>query len=87
MLFHHVGIATEDINVLIDKLKVVLDIKEISEIVYDELQDANLCMVTLSDGTRIELISGNMVEKIVKKEIIYIICVLVQRVLKVNSKD
>ncbi len=67
MLFHHVGIATEDINVLIDKLKVVLDIKEISEIVYDELQDANLCMVTLSDGTRIELISGNMVEKIVKK--------------------
>lgn len=67
MKFHHIGIATEDINVLVDKLKKVLDIKEISEIVYDELQDANLCMVTLADGTKIELISGNMVEKLVRK--------------------
>lgn len=67
MKFHHIGIATEDINSLIEKLRSVLEIKQVSNVVYDDLQDANLCMVTLEDGTNIELISGNMVEKIVKK--------------------
>lgn len=67
MKFHHIGIATEDINYLLMKINSFLDILQVSEIVYDEKQDASLCMVTLSDGMKLELISGNMVERIVKK--------------------
>ncbi len=67
MKFHHIGIATEDINKSIEKLKKYFDIKEISEIVYDKNQDANLCMLTISDGIMIELISGGVVTNIVKK--------------------
>lgn len=67
MKFHHIGIACEDINLLLDKLKKFMKIVDVSEIVYDELQDANLCMISLEDGTKIELISGNIVSNIVKK--------------------
>ena len=67
MKFHHIGIATEDIDKMISKLKEFFEIKEISDIVYDKNQDANLCMITLEDGIKIELISGNVVSNIVKK--------------------
>ena len=65
--FHHIGIATENIESTIKYLKEIMSIKNISEKVYDRNQDANLCMLTLEDGTKIELISGKIVEKIVKK--------------------
>lgn len=68
MKFHHIGIATEDINSLFKKIDSFFDILEVSEIVFDEKQNANLCMVTLSDGIKLELISGEMVDKLVKKK-------------------
>ncbi len=67
MKFHHIGIATDDIPSLIEKINKYFNLKNITDIVYDELQDGSLCMVTLDDGTNIELISGNIVENIVKK--------------------
>ena len=67
MKFDHIGIATSDIDSLIAKLEGILKIESKSSIVYDELQDANLCMLTLEDGTKIELISGKVVENLVKK--------------------
>lgn len=67
MKFHHIGIATESIKDTLESLKKVMKIKDISESVYDELQDAFLCMITLEDGTNIELIEGHMVENLVKK--------------------
>ena len=67
MEFHHIGIATENIDEMILKLKKFFKIKDISDKVYDENQDANLCMVTLEDGVKIELISGNVVSNILKK--------------------
>ena len=67
MKFHHIGIATENIEDTIKYLKELFTIKEISETVYDKNQDANLCMIILEDGTNLELVSGNVVEKIVKK--------------------
>ena len=67
MKFHHIGIATENINDSLEYLKNILEIDQISEVVYDKNQDAKLCMVTLKDGTKLELVSGNVVEKIVKK--------------------
>ena len=81
MKFHHIGIATEDIEVTLDKIKKYFNIKEISEIVYDPKQDANLCMITLEDGIMIELINGKVVENILKKrQYLYHTCYTVKNI-------
>ncbi len=67
MKFHHIGIATEDIYKTLEKLKKFFNIKNISEVIYDKNQNANLCMIMLDDGIMIELISGDVVANIVKK--------------------
>lgn len=70
MKFHHIGIATKDISKTLLYIKSVYDdIENITDIIYDELQQANLCMVTLQDGTNIELVSGSQVSTYVKKRI------------------
>ncbi len=68
MKFHHIGIATQDINEEIKQLKKYLNIKNISETVYDQNQDAYLCMLTLADNIKIELISGPIVQNMLKKK-------------------
>ena len=81
MKFHHIGIATEDIEKSIEKLKKYFDIKEISKIVYDKNQDANLCMLEMSDGIMIELISGGVVSNLVKKrQYLYHTCYSVKNI-------
>ena len=73
--FHHIGLATENIEDSIKEMKNYFDIIDISKTVYDDKQDASLCMLTISDGTKIELISGNQVLKLVKKrQFLYHIC-------------
>lgn len=67
MIFHHVGIACKDIPIELQKLKKIHSIIEQSEIVYDELQDANLCMVTIEGGFKMEFVSGKTVEIFIKK--------------------
>ena len=79
MKFHHIGIATEDIKNLISKLKKYFDIKEISDIIYDPKQDANLCMLTTNDNLKIELISGEVVKNLVRKrQFLYHTCYTVK---------
>ncbi len=81
MKFHHIGIATEDIEKSIEKLKKYFDIKEISKIVYDKNQDANLCMLEMNDGIMIELISGGVVSNLVKKrQYLYHTCYSVKNI-------
>ena len=73
--FHHIGLATENIEESIEEMKNFFDITHISDVVYDEKQNANLCMLTIADGTKIELISGGQVERLVKKrQFLYHIC-------------
>lgn len=67
MKFHHIGIATNDINNTLTKIKKFINIKDISDIVYDKNQEAYLCMITLDGGIKIELVSGKIVENFVKK--------------------
>ena len=58
MKFHHVGIACKDIASVkadIEKNHVVV---KSSEVVFDEHQDANLCLLTLQEGVNLELVSG-----------------------------
>lgn len=68
MKFHHIGIATENIENTIIKLRKYMNVNNISEIIYDEKQDANICMLTLEDGTQLELVSGKVVENILKRK-------------------
>lgn len=87
MKFHHIGIATSDIDELINKISKYMDIKEKSSIIYDKLQDANLCMLTLSDGTRLELIEGKIVENLVKKrQFLYHTCYSVKDITKTKEE-
>ena len=83
MEFHHIGIATDSIEKSISKLKKYFKIIEISETVYDPNQDANLCMVTINGGIKIELINGKVVENILKKrQYLYHTCYTVEDIEK-----
>lgn len=67
MRLHHIGIAAEKMEDMISYVTSLFPVETISETVYDGKQNAHLCMLTLKDGSRIELVSGPMVEKRVKK--------------------
>lgn len=67
MIFHHIGIACKNIPKELQRLKKIHLIIDQSEIVFDELQDVNLCMVTIEGGFKMELVSGKTVETLVEK--------------------
>ncbi len=87
MTFHHIGIATNDIEQLKEKLCNYLKIMEISETVYDKNQDAFLCMLTLENNVKMELISGHVVEGIIKKrQYLYHTCYSVKNINETITK-
>lgn len=69
MKFHHLGIACDDIKETLGFIKNTHRVVAVSETVYDPLQDASLCMITLEEGPDIELISGGAVVNLRKKRI------------------
>ncbi len=71
MKFHHVGVACRNMDEEIANICRIHDIVNKSLVVHDEQQNAELVLLTLSDGTNIELISGKQVEGLVKKNIAY----------------
>lgn len=75
MRLHHIGIACADINQMKRYMAQLYDVVKISDKIYDNFQEAELCMITLNDGTQVELVHGKPVEKLVKKkQFIYHIC-------------
>ncbi len=74
MRFHHVGLACENIEKELESLRQIFEDIEFSEKVYDPMQNVELCMVNMN-GIRVELISGQPVENILKRKIkLYHIC-------------
>ena len=71
MKFHHVGVACKNIDEEIASISAIHQVVEITPAVFDEEQNAELALLTLADGTRIELISGKQVETLIKKHITY----------------
>jgi len=71
MKIHHVGIACQDINEAIQEFRKHHTILEQSKIVYDELQNAYLCMIKADTGFDYEFISGEQVNKLSKKGVTY----------------
>ena len=66
MKFHHIGIATDNIEATIAYLKAFFIINHISEVIHDDKQNADLCMVT-TENLNIELIAGEITKNILKK--------------------
>lgn len=70
MKLHHTGCACKDIHKTAAQLAKQFDAK-CSDIVFDKNQNAELCMLTLKDGSQIELVSGDVVKSFVAKGVTY----------------
>ena len=68
---HHVGIACEDMDKCANFIRNTMNVVSETERVFDPLQDATVCILKLEDGTRLELITGNMVKDIIAKGVTY----------------
>lgn len=68
--FHHIGIVARDMNETLKFLRENFVILSVSDVVYDQKQDATLQLVKTKD-LAIELISGRIVENLIKKSITY----------------
>lgn len=76
---HHIGLATADIEQSKAYLSEFFTIVNSSDIVYDQKQHAKLCMLTMNDGTLIELVEGEVVQNYIKKRnFVYHICYLAE---------
>lgn len=75
MKIHHIGIATDSIEKTLEEVRNDFEIKDVSDIVYDEKQDARLCMLTTMHNEKIELIEGEAVKNFLKrKQYLYHTC-------------
>jgi methylmalonyl-CoA/ethylmalonyl-CoA epimerase len=75
MKLHHIGVACKNIDEGIDNVSKVHQVIKQSPVFFDEQQNAELVLLTLADGTHIELIAGKPVENLLKKGITwYHIC-------------
>lgn len=71
MRIHHVGVACADIEAGVRELRAIYDVVEVSEIVFDEHQNASVCLIRTNNGLDIELVSGEPIRGLLQKEISY----------------
>lgn len=75
MKFHHIGIACLDIGYMKQYLNNLYGVSSVSEKIFDERKGTELCVIILKDGTKIELVSGEIVEDLLKrKNYLYHMC-------------
>lgn len=75
MKLHHIGIAAENMSDMIAYVNDLFPVKHISDVVFDEKQNGSLCMITLEDDSRIELIAGPVVAgRLKKRQFLYHTC-------------
>lgn len=80
---HHIGLATVDIEQSKAYLSEFFTIVNTSDIVYDPNQHTKLCMLTINDGTLIELVEGEIVQNYIRKRnFVYHICYLTENIEK-----
>lgn len=81
MKLHHIGIASDNIKKSIERLRMIYDLKNVGEIIYDELQEVELCYIETTNGVNIELISGEKVKSFCKNLTpIYHLCYQVKNI-------
>lgn len=64
MRLHHMGIAVLNIEKAKQEIQLLYPDAKCSDVVYDEAQDAYLCLIDLSKEIRLELVSGEKVKRI-----------------------
>jgi methylmalonyl-CoA/ethylmalonyl-CoA epimerase len=75
MQLHHIGVACRNIDEEIEEISRIHEVVSRTPVVNDPEQDAQVVMLTLGDGTRIELVAGRQVETLVKRNIgLYHLC-------------
>jgi len=73
--FHHNGFACQNIEEGIQYVKEMYDVTHISPIVFDEYQDASVCLIAANNNIHIELVAGKQVESLLNKGIsLYHVC-------------
>jgi len=87
MRFHHIGVATNNINEAIDVYRKVGVCRILTDKVFDQQQDATVQIIALH-GFYIELVSGNRVKDILLRNIpVYHICFTTDRSLEEEIKE
>lgn len=71
MKIHHIGIACKNINKAIKAYSSMYNVVGVSEIVHDDLQNADLCILKTDNGLDVEFISGEQVASLLKSRINY----------------
>ena len=75
MKFHHIGVACENINDTRNFISSTFQVKEYGDIVFDEYQGVDLCIIKTVCNNTIELISGKTVLSfITKRQYLYHTC-------------
>lgn len=74
MKIHHVGIACKNIEKAIIEYKRCFNVVEETPIIYDDLQNANLCLLKTDTGLDVEFISGEQVANLGKSSTYYHLC-------------
>jgi len=71
MKFHHIGIATKNIEKALTDYKSMHDVIYSSDIIYDEEQESYLAYVETNENVNIEFISGDKVKNLIEKGITF----------------
>jgi methylmalonyl-CoA/ethylmalonyl-CoA epimerase len=69
MKLHHIGIACRDIDEEIRSIAKINTIREQSAVFFDEEQNAQVVLLSLADGTQMELVAGKQVETMIRMNI------------------
>ena len=67
VILHHVGLACQEINSARRWFVEAFPTANVSQIVIDPLQNAELCLVSFDTGSMIELVSGPIVKTVLEK--------------------
>jgi len=68
---HHIGVACDDIDRVREFIRRSHDVIGDSGIIDDPRQHVRLCLLTVADGLRIELISGDLVKNLIRSRVTY----------------
>lgn len=72
---HHLGIACEDIDLTCEQIEKLHQVIEKTEVIFDAQQQVHVQLLTLIDGTNLELVAGKVVQGLLKKRVnLYHIC-------------
>ena len=68
--FHHIGIACKSIKITFQDLQLFLPSEfEYTDVIYDKTIEAYLQLISIGNQAHIELVSGKVVENLLKKDI------------------